>query len=214
MTGFSAGDVADAVRRAHLALATGGLEHVLNEADSRLGDGDTGSMLARVFDRLAAVDLGASADLGAAFRALAQAATAATGSSLGTLMGTALLAIAKATKGQASADWSQLHGLLGTALDAMAARGGASLGDKTVLDAISDVAKAIAGLDDPAAIAEASVRAGHTTLERFRGLPCRIGRARMFAEESKRSDDPGMLAFVSLIETVSRKTSHPEGLGR
>ena len=46
--GMRVNDVAGAVERAHAAMAY--LEQDLNEADSKLGDGDTGSMLARVMD--------------------------------------------------------------------------------------------------------------------------------------------------------------------
>lgn len=201
MTGFTAADLADAADRAKAAMAS--LEQVLNQADSRLGDGDTGSMLRRLLDGIAAAGIGAAPDVGAAFRQAARAATSSTGSSLGTLVATALLTIGRATAGRTEVPWPDLGGLLGEAATAMFARGGAARGDKTVLDALDAVSAATGGLADAAAIAEAARREGRATLDRFRPLPCKIGRARMFAEKSTGTDDPGMLALVLLTEAVS-----------
>src|ERR1700744_5647504 len=136
-----------AVARPHAAMAS--LEQPLNEADAKLGDGDTGSMLARVFDRLSEVDLKGQSELGAAFRALAAASMAATGSSLGTVFGTGLMTAGRETKGLAELDWSRLSPMLAAARDAMLARGRAKLGDKTVLDALDAVATASQDLAEP-----------------------------------------------------------------
>lgn len=178
------------------------LEQELNAADSRLGDGDTGSMLARVLGKLAEVDITSAADLGEGLVALARAAVSATGSSLGTLLASALMTLSRETKGRSSVEWRDLAPLLTAARDAMIARGGAKLGDKTVLDALDALAGAVTGLDQPQ-LRVAALAAGPAVLERFRELPCQIGRARMFAEKSKGMDDPGMLAFVRLTEAVA-----------
>lgn len=191
----------NAIRIANSRMAA--LEAELNAADSKLGDGDTGVMLARVLGKFGETDIGAGTDLGAAFQALARAAAAATGSSLGTLFATALLTIGKATKGKETAQWSELSGLLEAALDAMIRRGGASLGDKTVLDALDAVVKATAGLADAGEIAAEASKAGNAALAAFLDKPCKIGRARMFAEKSVGIDDPGMLGFVRLVDALA-----------
>ncbi|MBT3361817.1 MAG: dihydroxyacetone kinase subunit L [Rhodospirillales bacterium] len=202
---LSVNDLAGGVSRAHLAMAH--LEQVLNEADAKLGDGDTGSMLARVLEHLAAVNLDEENDVGAAFNAFALAAAAATGSSLGTLLSTAMMAAGKEARGQNELDWSAMSGLFAVARDTMMARGRASVGDKTVLDGLDALATATNGLNNPKAIAEASITATRDALARFRGQPCRVGRARMFAEKSVQLDDPGMLALALLTEAVAGKTS-------
>lgn len=197
MSAITAETLTRAAQRAHRRMAT--LEADLNAADSLLGDGDTGVMLARVLARLAETDLSASHDLGQVFQAFARTAAGATGSSLGTLLATALLAIGKIAKGTDAASWDQLSVWLEQALHAMIQRGGASLGDKTVLDALDAVARATAGLSDAGAIAAAAEKAAEETLAIFRDRPCKIGRARMFAEKSIGIDDPGMLGFVRLV---------------
>lgn len=189
------------VRRVRAGVA--GLEQELNAADGQLGDGDTGSMLARVIEKMAGSNVAEATSVSEAFSSLAKAAAAATGSSLGTLFITALMSLARQTKDRDGVEWSELGDLIAGARDAMQARGGAVLGDKTVLDALDMIAAAVGGHDTPHAVAEAAVAAGRHALDSFRDRPCRIGRARFFAERSVGLDDPGMLAVVRLTELLA-----------
>ena len=185
-----------------IATAVPALERELNEADSKLGDGDTGGMLARV---ILAIEAAAPADgdeVGATLSGYAKATVGATGSSLGTLIATALMIAARKTKGRSEVPWLELSEILGEARDAMAARGGANLGDKTVLDALDAVSRSIAGCDQAGVIHAASLTAAKATLEQYRDRPNKIGRARMFADASRGLDDPGMLAMVRVIEAI------------
>ncbi len=188
----------DAVARSHSRMAR--LEDPLNAADALLGDGDTGSMLARVIEKMADTDLTATTDVGAAFNALARATMAATGSSLGTLLATAVLTFAKATKGRSEVPWSELSGLIEQAIEAMKARGGASLGDKTILDALHSIAQSLTGIDDASTAAHAAETGARAALEHYEPKPCKIGRARLFPEKSTGAHDPGMLALALLLE--------------
>lgn len=190
--------IADLAQKANASIKLH--EQALNEADSRLGDGDTGGMLARVIGTMAEQDLSGAADPGAAMSLLARAAASATGSSLGTLLATALLTIARETKGQAEIDPAALADLVGKARDAMMARGGAKLGDKTVLDAMDAAARALEGADNPA---QAVAKAAEEALAAFRDKPNRIGRARMFGDATIGIDDPGMLAFAKLARDLA-----------
>lgn len=201
MTTFAVKDVKAIVSKAAAAMVE--LEQELNAADAKLGDGDTGGMLARV---ISAIDTAAAAsdeDVGACFSAYAKAAAVATGSSLGTLFATALMTFAKSTKGQEAVPLSELAPLLAKARDAMMARGGATLGDKTVLDAIDAVARALEGVSDPQEAKRLAVEATQAALLEFRGRPNKIGRARMFADQTIGLDDPGMLAFAELCKAVA-----------
>jgi dihydroxyacetone kinase-like protein len=180
-----------------IAQAMSTLEHELNQADSQLGDGDTGGMLARVICSLNAVSF-TSGDLGKTFTDCAKAAVGVTGSSLGTLMATGLMAVGRATLGRESLPYCELGAMLKIAQEAMMKRGQVALGDKTVIDAIAAVAGAIEGLDDPVAMSRAAKVAASAALDEFRDRPCRIGRARMWGDKSIGLDDPGMLAFAKL----------------
>lgn len=176
---------------------------VLNELDGRLGDGDLGATLSKCALQLREALKQPHADLGAMLMACAIACARASGSSFGTLLSVAFLDVAKQCKGRQDIAWREIGPVLASALQAMAARGGAALGDKTVLDALAAVTAAIDGLDEPAAIGAAATRASAQALVQFRGQPNRIGRARMFAERSKGLDDPGMVAFSFIVQACA-----------
>ena len=175
----------------------------LNAADGALGDGDLGITMTRGMALVAEAAPDLPDDLGQALVRCAQAFTQSSGSSYGTLLGTGLMAMAKATKGRTTIEVAELSGLVGTARNAMIARGKAELGGKTVLDSLDAVAKAsLDGVTDPAAAAEAAPRAARGVLDAFRARPATVGRARIFAEKSRGLDDPGMLAMALIVEAI------------
>ena len=194
--------IASAIAKANDAI--GGLEQVLNEADAKLGDGDTGGMLARVIGKMAETDLSGAAEPAAALSQLAKAASIATGSSLGTLFATGLLAVSRESRGRETIEAGELSALIAKARDAMIARGGASLGDKTVLDSLDAIAKALEGVGSTEEAASVAAGAAGAALDEFRGKPNRIGRARMFGDQTIGQDDPGMLAIKELSAALAR----------
>ncbi|UXN75784.1 dihydroxyacetone kinase subunit L (plasmid) [Devosia sp. A8/3-2] len=191
---------ATALERADSRMDT--LADVLNAADAQLGDGDTGTMLARLIATFAAVDVRATPDLGSAFMALAKAGAASTGSSSGTLVITAMMTAGKASAGQSTLSWGRLGPLLAAIRDAAMARGKAELGAKTIVDGLDALAKALAAEEDPAIVAHVAGRTMRAVLEDFRPRPCTMGRARIFADKSRGLDDPGMLALAELVWAV------------
>ena len=194
--------IASAIARANDAM--GGLEQVLNEADAKLGDGDTGGMLARVIGKMAETDLSGAAEPAVALSQLAKAASIATGSSLGTLFATGLLAVSRESRGRETIEPGELSALIAKARDAMIARGGASLGDKTVLDSLDAIAKALEGVGSTEEAANVAAGAAGAALDEFRSKPNRIGRARMFGDQTIGQDDPGMLAIKELSAALAR----------
>lgn len=175
----------------------------LNALDGQLGDGDLGVTMVRGGRAVAALLPALPADLGPAFLACAHAFTRLSGSSYGTLVATALMSAAKATKGRTEVPWAEVSALLAGARDAMMARGKAELGQKTVLDPLDAAAKATAGLDDPAAILAAARQAVAATMDAVRDKPAQIGRARIFGDRSIGLDDPGMLAFRRVLDGLA-----------
>lgn len=201
MTSVDLAALGRAVERIKARMTT--LEQELNVADSRLGDGDTGVMLARVFDAMAQIDYAAQADIGAALSQMARKTASATGSSLGTLIATGLLTTAKRVKGATEIPFGDIGGHIAASVEAMAARGKASLGDKTVLDILDALTDALAGASDASSAARAATDACQATLDAFRDRPCKIGRARIFGDKSIGMDDPGMLAVNGLVLAIA-----------
>ncbi len=190
-----------AVERAHVRMAT--LEPVLNAADAQLGDGDTGAMLARLVAAYDAVEPDRAAGSGAYLTALAKAGAASTGSSLGTLVTTAMLTAARFAGTDSELGADRLGALFAAVRDAVMARGWAELGAKTIVDGLDALACALDGIEDPAAVPAAAVAAVDQALAAFRPLPARMGRAGMFADKSVGLDDPGMLALAEITRAVA-----------
>lgn len=157
-------DIGRAVQRARACFTAAEVE--LNAADAKLGDGDTGGMLRRLADGIAKVDLSHTEDVGIAFTELAKAASASTGSSLGTLVMTAFMTLAKATRGQTEIASDRLPELISGICSAMLSRGGAALGDKTVIDGLDAVAKALRAAE-PAIIQRLRRRVYNRRWKRF-----------------------------------------------
>jgi hypothetical protein len=189
---------------AAVAAAVRTEEQRLNAADRVLGDGDTGITVRRMLEQVerALADSDTS-DIGVAFCVAGNACAEATGSSLGTLCAVSLLEIGKATRGKESLADDEIGSLLLKARDTMLARGGAALGDKTIMDVVDATGRAIGGAMGAAAIGAAALASAEETLAAFRSQPSRAGRARKFGERSIGHDDPGMLAFTIAVAALA-----------
>jgi dihydroxyacetone kinase-like protein len=174
----------------------------LNALDATLGDGDLGVTMVRGGRSLLAELPDLPDDLGMALLKCAQAFTKLSGSTYGTLLATGLMSAAKMTQGRQEVPWAELPALLASAFTAMSQRSGGKLGDKTVLDALDSICAATRGLQDPASLVAAADQAVAAALDRFRDQPSRQGRARIFAAKSIGRDDPGMVAFKRITETL------------
>ena len=171
----------------------------LNELDGQLGDGDLGATLEKcgrlIHDGLAG-DFETPADV---FKVCAMACTRASGSSFGTLMAVAFMTLTKETLGKAELSPGEVEPLLGKIIEALMARGKASLGDKTVLDSLEAIRLAATELNDRTQLPQLAATAAQSALNTYRDKPNKIGRARMFAEKSVGMNDPGMVAVVRMM---------------
>ncbi len=174
----------------------------LNELDAALGDGDLGVTMARAAAGLAEDLPRLPEDIGLALLRCAQTVSRASAGTYGTLLATGLMAAAKATKGRGAVPWAELPRLLESARSAISDRSHGQLGDKTVLDALEAARRAIDGLDNPPAMLGAAVREIGAAIQRFRDLPFRQGRARIFGAKGIGKDDPGMIAFQRMVECL------------
>ncbi len=109
---------------------------------------------------------------------------------------------AKRCAGIEALDRATLAALLGEVVDTLAARGGARLGDKTVLDSLHAVQQALAEAPDGVALRPIACDAAQAALDAFRDRPNRIGRARMFADKTLGLDDPGMVALLRMAQSL------------
>ena len=176
----------------------------LNTADGLLGDGDLGVTMIRGFRQIIEILDTLPEDIGMAFFQCAKAFTKSSGSSYGTLLATGMMAIAKVKKGQTGIELDEVSELFDTALEAMQMRGKASLGDKTVLDVIAAVRDASKNQADGKTMLNSINQAINDTMKLFQNRQSQIGRARIFGEKSIGLDDPGMLAFKRMFESLQK----------
>jgi dihydroxyacetone kinase-like protein len=197
---FTTADLRAAARR--IADGVAGATDELNGLDGQLGDGDLGVTVGRGWQAVAAAAETAPDDVGKAFLAAAKAFQSVSSSSFGTLIATAFMSAAKMSNGRTEVAIAEVPQFLTAARDSMMVRGKAALGDKTVLDSLDAVIRAIGTAESAAMLAlanDASARA----LDEFRARPNRIGRARMFADRSIGLDDPGMVAFHRIVGALA-----------
>lgn len=183
-----------------------GIRDALNAADRRLGDGDTGMTIEQVVAAWQTLGVDAGRDtaqnVAAALVALGRQTARATGSSLGSVLAIGLGAAGRAVRGRASLDRAGIVAASAAAREAIIARSGAAIGDKTILDSVAYIEQALTNADDDADLHAVALRAAEEALSALRASESRIGRARMYGAKSAGFDDPGMLAAVLLLRAA------------
>lgn len=171
-------------------------EKPLNALDAKSGDGDTGSTLAGAAKALqAAFDNLPLADMTQLFRAIGTELSQTMGGSSGVL-----LAIFFNAAGDASASGRDIVGALQAGLDRVCEVGGASVGDRTMVDALAPALKALADGDLQAA-AKAARAGADATAEITRAQAGRA--AYVSATNLKGYNDPGAEAVAILFEAAA-----------
>jgi phosphoenolpyruvate---glycerone phosphotransferase subunit DhaL len=173
----------------------------LNALDGRLGDGDLGVTLERCATLLQAALPATPDDISELLKSAAKACMEASGSSFGTLLAVGLLSAAKETRGRDVLERSDVSALLKASANAISQRGGARPGDKTFLDAMLAAHDA---LNQPLAddFKTTVLSAVGSAINQFRQRPNKVGRARMFGDQSIGIDDAGMIAFMRMVEAI------------
>jgi phosphoenolpyruvate---glycerone phosphotransferase subunit DhaL len=112
-------------------------EKYFGDLDAVVGDGDFGYSLARGFELVIRDwDSFDRTDAATFLRKVAVVITSRIGGTSGPLWGTAFLRAATAATGKSELDGATVVAMLRAAIEGIQARGNASLGDKTLLDAL------------------------------------------------------------------------------
>lgn len=177
----------------------------LNALDGRLGDGDLGATLSKCAGNVRELLAAPPTALEALLKSCAQACARASGSSFGTLLAVGFMQATRMVGTRQALGRDDLVEVLTGVQQALSQRGGAALGDKTMLDSIDFIARALQVCEaeaGPQTLKHAAVRGAELALDVFRQQPNRIGRARMFAERSIGMDDPGMVAVRRMAQAL------------
>jgi dihydroxyacetone kinase len=181
----------------------------LTELDGIVGDGDLGSNMARAAEAiLENSNRIPFDDPGEALKRLGLQVQKFLGGSSGPFYGAFLLRTGSALSGSSptAQTWTAA---LSEGCDAIAALGGASLGDRTMLDALIPFAHTFGaevsnGSPVPAALASA-IAAASSGAERTATMIPRRGRSSYLGERALGTVDPGAYAVVVLLQAIARE---------
>jgi len=210
---LDAGDVRERLLAVCRALQAARDE--LSAADREIGDGDHGVTMARGFAAAEEALRAAGPGLpGAQFRAVGMALMSHCGGAAGIVFGTLFLSMAREIRGDAIEAGDLCRGLR-AALEAVARRGGAKPGDKTMLDALAPAAEAACGeprKDIRRLLAEIAAAAGRGA-EATREMLPRTGKAKTLGERALGHPDPGALSLTRIFEAFAGVDAGPRKQG-
>ncbi|WP_028049077.1 dihydroxyacetone kinase subunit DhaL [Cellulomonas sp. URHD0024] len=181
-------------------------EKYFGDLDSVVGDGDFGFSLARGFENVVAQwDTFDRSDVGTFLQKIAIVMTGRIGGTSGPIWGTAFLRAAAVVKGKPDATGEDVVAMLRAAIEGIKARGGADLGEKTLLDALAPMTDTIeANLGaEPKDVAKRAAESARAAAEATKSMQARRGRASYTGERSIGSVDPGAIAVAVLAERVA-----------
>ena len=176
-------------------------EHYFADLDGLAGDGDFGTSLATGFRQIEKEwDDIPKTDIGAMLLKISMIVSKHVGGSSGPIWGTGFMKAAMLTRGKTAITLQELADMLGSAIEGIQARGGAKLGDKTLLDALIPVHERLkAGGDNATALKEAAA-AADTAIDETRTLVAHRGRASQVGERSANTPDPGIVAIATILQ--------------
>ncbi len=183
-------------------------EKYFGELDAVVGDGDFGYSLARGFEIvLDQWDSFDRTDPGVFLTKIATTISGRIGGTSGPIWGTAFLRTGSQLKGSPTFEAADLVRALRASVEGIKARGGAELGDKTLLDSLVPAIDALeaeaAKGSPPHEIVMAMAAAARTAADATAGMQAMRGRAAYTGERSIGSVDAGATAIAVLLEALS-----------
>jgi dihydroxyacetone kinase phosphoprotein-dependent L subunit len=179
-------------------------ELYFSDLDGLAGDGDFGTSLATGF-RVIQNDWDAidKSNIGAMLLKISMLVSKHVGGSSGPIWGTGFMKAAMLTRGKESITLQELADMLGSAIEGIQARGGAKLGDKTLLDALIPVHETLkanaAGAGDPGAALGEAADVAEQAIEATKSLIAHRGRASQVGERSAGTPDPGIVSIAVIL---------------
>ena len=180
----------------------------LVDLDRAIGDGDHGENMDRGF-KAAVEALGQSqpSSVAEVLKTVAKTLMSTVGGAAGPLYGTAFLRASKAA-GDGDLDGAGVAAVIAGALDGIQARGKATTGEKTMVDAWTpalEAARAAAESgSDPAAVLEAAATAAEAGAAATEPMRATKGRASYLGERSIGHLDPGAVSTSLILRAAVR----------
>ena len=180
----------------------------LVDLDRAIGDGDHGENMDRGFKAaVEALEQAQPGSVAEGLKTVAKTLMSTVGGAAGPLYGTAFLRASKAA-GDGDLDGAGVAAVIAGALDGIQARGKATTGEKTMVDAWTpalEAARAAAESgSDPAAVFEAAAAAAEAGAAATEPLRATKGRASYLGERSIGHLDPGAVSTSLILRAAVR----------
>ena len=179
------------------------------ELDSAAGDGDFGMSIAKGFRIvLKEIDGIDTSSISTFIRGCAMIIMEHCGGASGPIWGSAFMAASRSVKGKEVLEVADIAQMFNDAALGIQKRGGAQLGDKTLLDALIPVAESLKkaaedGKELAAAFADAT-KAAEDGAEYTKTIVARKGRATYLGERSLNYPDAGAMAIGVLFKELTQ----------
>ena len=178
-------------------------EDELRDLDGAIGDGDLGITVSRGAEaaRKSIAALPPESMPSEIVRTLATTIASANPSSFSALVATGLLAASRSAAGREELTKSDVVTMAQQAVPAIAKRGKAELGDKTLLDALVPSMGALEASPSDSAL-QAMIGAARKGIDDTAALVSRKGRAAWLGERTIGHPDPGAVAYLRFLEAL------------
>lgn len=186
-------------------------EKYFSDLDAVVGDADFGVSLANGFrEVLKKWDTFDRTSIGNFLMKVGMVITSSVGGCSGPIWGTGFIKAGIAVKDKETININDIVLMLRAALEGMMARGGAKIGDKTLIDAVVPIANIFdewSKKDNPdllQAFNEATKEVIET-VELTKGWEAKRGRQSFTGERSKGTYDPGIVAVATMMKNLNKK---------
>lgn len=200
----SAGEVAGIITAVTQELEAA--KDQLTELDAAVGDGDLGVSIVHAAQAVRAGLPAEPDDVGELLLTAGVAVSDAAGATIGALTSIGLIQAARTVTGRQSVERADAAAMARAAEEGIKKRGGADVGDKTLLDALVPVADALAlAVRDDLPAREAAdlvLDAAEKGVAATTSMTPRFGRARWLADRSTGHRDPGATVVYLVVRAV------------
>ena len=185
-------------------------EKYFSELDSAAGDADFGVSLATGFHAVMSQwDTIDRSSIGLFLMKVGVIITSNVGGCSGPIWGTAFIRAGTMSKGKTSLMLTDIVTMLRAAIEGIMARGGAQLGDKTLLDALAPATDKLEewsqkDTQDILGALQAATGIATETIESTRGWIAKRGRQAFTGERSIGTLDPGVVAVAIMLQAVTK----------
>jgi len=188
---------------------------LLTQADKAIGDGDHGVGMARGFEAVAEkLEKQSFNNTGDLLKTIGTTLLMSVGGAAGAIFGTFFRGGAKDLENSPSLDSRALSRMLLDGLEAVRQRGGAKIGDKTMVDALQSAALKSEDMSS-APLSEslpAVAGAAEQGMEKTKEMIASIGKAKTLGERSLGHADPGAISTYLILqfmtEFVTERDAH------